>query len=93
MKATAFAIVSPQFFHDAGCTIPAPAGGIVGEQLHFRLWTIGFDRSQGKLDNEMTVQVLDKDKKEMLQKPLRLVAEKDDPGERPGAMDRGDLVG
>jgi hypothetical protein len=78
LKATEFAIVSPQFFHDAAYTAPAPAGGAVGEQLHFRLLTIGFDRSQGKIDNEMAVQVLDKDKKELLPKPLRLVAEKSD---------------
>jgi len=79
LKATEFAIVSPQFFHDAGFTVPAPAGGVVGEQLHFHLLTIGFDRAQGKIDNELTVQILDRDKKELLPKPLRMVAEKDDP--------------
>jgi hypothetical protein len=79
LKATEFAIVSPQFFHDGAYTVPAPAGGVVGEQLHFRLWTIGFDRSQGKIDNEMTVQVLDKANKELLPKPLRLAAEQEDP--------------
>jgi hypothetical protein len=78
IKATEFAIVSPQFFYDAGYTVPAPAGGVAGQYLHFRLWTIGFDRSQGKIDNEITVQVLDKDKKELLPKPLRYVAQKDD---------------
>jgi hypothetical protein len=78
LKATEYAVVSPQFFHDAAYTVPAPAGGVVGQQLHFRLLVIGFDRSQGKIDNEMSVQVLDKDKKELLPKPLRLVAEKDD---------------
>ncbi len=78
LKATEFAIVSPTFFHDAGATVPAPAGGVLGEQLHFRLYTIGFDRSQGKIDNELTVQVLDKDRKELIPKPLRLIAEKDD---------------
>lgn len=79
LKATEFAIVSPEFFHDAGCTLSAPAGGVVGDQLHFRVWVIGFDRSQGKIDNEMTVQVLDKDKKELMPRPLRMVAEQDDP--------------
>jgi hypothetical protein len=78
LKATEYAIVSPQFFHDAGYTVPAPAGGFVGEQLHFRLLVIGFDRSGGKIDNELTVQVLDKDKKELMPKPLRMTAKKDD---------------
>ena len=79
LKASEFAIVSPQFFRDAGYTIAAPPGGTVGELLNFRVWTIGFDRSQGKIDNEITVQVLDKDKKELLPKPLKYAAEKDDP--------------
>jgi hypothetical protein len=78
LKATEYAIVSPEFFHDAGHVVPAAAGGTVGQQLHFRLLTIGFDRSQGKIDSEMTVQVLDKDRKELLTKPLRMVAKKDD---------------
>ena len=78
LKATEFAIVSPQLFHDAGYTVPAPSGGIVGQQLHFRLLVIGFDRSKGKIDNELSVQVLDKDKKELMPKPLRMTAQKDD---------------
>lgn len=78
LKATEYAIVSPEFFHDAGHVVPAAAGGTVGQQLHFRLLTIGFDRSQGKIDSEMTVQVLDKGGKELLPQPLRMTAKKDD---------------
>jgi hypothetical protein len=78
LKATEFAIIAPRFFHDSSATVPAPAAGVVGQHLFFRFWTIGFDRSQGKLDNEMTVQVLDKAGKELLPKPLRLVAENND---------------
>jgi hypothetical protein len=72
------AVVSPQFFHDAARTVPAPAGGVVGQQLQFHLLVIGFDRSQGKLDEELTVRVLDKDKKELSPKPLRITAQKAD---------------
>src|SRR5262249_10176808 len=79
LKATEFAIVSPEFYYDADFAVPAPVAGVVGQSLHFRLWTFGFDRSQGKIDNEITVQVLDKDRKETLPRPLRYVAEKDDP--------------
>jgi len=79
LKATEFAIVSPEFFYDAGYTVPAPVGGMVGQALHFRLLTIGFDRSPGKIDEELTVQVLDKDKKALMPKPLRMVTEQDDP--------------
>ncbi len=78
LKATEFAIVSQQFFHDAASTVPAPAGGVVGQQLHFRLLVVGFDRSAGKLDEELVVRVFDKDKKELTPKPLRMAAQKDD---------------
>ncbi|HEX5272550.1 MAG TPA: hypothetical protein VFW33_18760, partial [Gemmataceae bacterium] len=78
LKETEFAIVSPQFFHDATHAVAAPAGGVVGQQLHFRLLVIGFDRSAGKLDEELVVRVFDKDKKELTPKPLRMTAEKTD---------------
>jgi hypothetical protein len=78
LKATEFAIVSPKFSYDEAGMVPAPAGGVLGQALHFKVFTVGFDRSQGKLDNEMTVQVLDRAGKELLPKPLRVTAEKDD---------------
>jgi hypothetical protein len=73
LKDTEFAIVSLGFFHDAAFTSPAPAGGVVGEAMHFRLAVIGSDRSQGKVDLELTGQVFDKDGKPMLSKPITIV--------------------
>jgi hypothetical protein len=78
LKATEFAIVSPQFFYDAKFTVPAPVGGVVGQQLHYRLWIIGFDRAGGKVVNDMTVEVFDKDNKVVQSKPVHFRVEDDD---------------
>jgi hypothetical protein len=79
VKATEFAIVAPEFFRDLNATVPASAGGVVGEQLHFRLVAIGLEHAGGKISTEMTAQVLDKTKKELMPKPLRIPSEIDDP--------------
>jgi hypothetical protein len=78
LKAMEYAIVSPAFFYDANFSVPAPAGGVVGQRLHYRLGVIGFDRSSGKIENEMMVEVLDKDGKLLQHKPLYFAAEKSD---------------
>ncbi len=69
-KEAAFAIVAPQFFYDADNKITAAAGGFAGQTLFFRLLVIGFDRTRARLEHEMTVQVLDAQKQEMLPKPI-----------------------
>jgi hypothetical protein len=58
-KAPAFTIVAPRFSYDDEGKVPAPLGGLVGQVLFFRLAVIGFDKSAGKIHNEMAVQVLD----------------------------------
>jgi hypothetical protein len=55
----AFAIVAPQFSYDADGKAPAPAGGLIGQTLYFKIKVIGFDRSQGKIDMRLAVRVLD----------------------------------
>jgi hypothetical protein len=55
----------------------APAGGIVGQQLHCFLWIIGFDRS-GKVATDITWEVFDKDKKPLQSKPVLFSVEDDD---------------
>jgi hypothetical protein len=73
LKQIEFAIVSPCFFHDSVHITEAPARGVVGENLFFRLGAIGFERSsRGSIDVEMTAQVLDQDKKPMLTKPIKV---------------------
>jgi hypothetical protein len=78
LKATEFAIVAPQFFYDDKFTVPAPVGGVVGQQLHYRMSIIGFHRATGKVVNEVAVEVLDKNKKVTQSKPLLFSVEEDD---------------
>jgi len=73
-----FAIVAPRFFHDAENKAPSPIGGLVGESLHFRLKSIGFERGGGKIDNEMLVDVLDAGGKSVLTKPIHAELVTDD---------------
>ena len=76
-----FALVAPQFFYDADAKVPAPAGGLVGQTLHLRLKAVDFDRSQGKIDTEMKMQVLDSLGRETMPKPLLVALKTDDPRE------------
>ncbi len=69
LKAEEFAIVSPRFFHDPEGRVPASAGGRPGQTLTFRLVGIGVDRSQGKVDCTLDVQVLDAAGKEVIARP------------------------
>lgn len=78
-KLAGFRIVAPQFSYDAEGKVPAPAGGLVGQILHFRLQGIGFDKEQGKIDASMNVQVLDVQGKEMLPKPILAELRSEDP--------------
>lgn len=72
VKPAAFAVINPQFFHDSQGKIAAPAGGHVNQTLFFRTQLIGFDHSQKKIETKMSLQVLDKDGKELM--PQALVA-------------------
>lgn len=65
-KPVEFAIVAPHFFLDKEGKLAAPAGGLAGQQIFLRCRAIGIDFSQGKVDAEMRVQVLDADGKEMM---------------------------
>ena len=71
LKARAFTSVSQRFFADADRKVPSGAGGIVGQNLHFRLGVIGFDRSQGRIETGMDLEILDETGKEVLTRPLQ----------------------
>lgn len=78
LKATEFAIVSPRFYYDDKFKVSAPVGGVVGQQLHFQLLVIGFDRASGKVANQMNVEVFDRDKKVVQSRPLQALVESAD---------------
>src|SRR5262249_25819150 len=71
LKPTTFTSVSQRFFADAERKVPCGAGGIVGQNLHMRLGVIGFDRSKGRIETHMDLEVLDESGKEVLTRPLR----------------------
>ncbi len=50
--------------------MPAPCGGIVGQQLHFRVHVFGCDKSSGKFACEFSHQVFDVAGKPLLEKPV-----------------------
>jgi len=77
-RAPEFAIVAPRFFHDKDHKAAAPVGGRAGQILFFQLKSIGFDRSQGKIDNQMKVEVLDEQGKNVLPKPILVEFSTDD---------------
>jgi hypothetical protein len=54
-----FALVSTRFYYDQATTIPAPAGGLQGQDLHFQVEVLGEDRSQGKAHLVFEMHVLD----------------------------------
>jgi hypothetical protein len=71
-------IVALEFFHDADGKLPTSTNLTPGEPLYIRLRAIGFDRTQGKIHTQLTVQTLDADGKENLPKPLLIDLRQED---------------
>lgn len=71
-------IVALEFFHDADGKLPTSTNLTLGEPLHLRLRVIGFERGQGKIRTQLTVQTLDGDGKENLPKPLLIDLRQED---------------
>jgi hypothetical protein len=59
--------------------VPAPAGGLVSQTLYFKLRAIGFDRTQGKIDSDMALDVLDAAGKPVMPRPIRARVQNDQP--------------
>lgn len=68
---TAFTTVSQRFFMDDEGRVPGPAGGVVGQTLYFRFGLIGFNRSKGRVETRMDLEVLDEGGKQVLARPLK----------------------
>ncbi len=71
-------IVALEFFHDADGKLPTSTNLTLGEPLHIRLRVIGFDRGQGKIHTQLTVQTLDAAGRENLPKPLLIDLRQED---------------
>ena len=72
-----FAIVSPHFFYDEEGKAPARAGGTVGQVLFVRLQCIGFDKSSGRIETAMSIQLLDEKERPVLPKAVEAVVRED----------------
>jgi hypothetical protein len=73
------AIVGFRFFYDAEGKIPASGAGLRSENLHFRFRVVGFDRSHGKINTQMTMNVQDQSGKDTMPKPVQAAIANDDP--------------
>ncbi|MCE9534532.1 MAG: hypothetical protein K8T89_25930 [Planctomycetes bacterium] len=78
-KPISFQIVAIRFWRDPDGKIPAPAGGMVGESVHFKLRVIGFDKSKKKVQTTLSITVLDDKGKPVHEKPQIIKAELNNP--------------
>ena len=78
-KETEFALVAVRFSADAEGRVPSPVGGTMSQTLFLRARGVGFDKSTGELDIEMTIQVFDAKDKPVMPKPIRTVVHSEDP--------------
>jgi hypothetical protein len=78
LKGAIFTSVSQRFFLDAEGKVPSGAGGIVGQDLHYRIGVIGFDRSKGRIETHMDLEILDEHGKEILTRPSKATYKNED---------------
>ena len=77
-KEREFALVAVRFSQDPENKVPAAVGGVVSQTLYFKARGVGFDKSTGELDVEMTIQVFDSTGKPVMPKPIRSVVHNED---------------
>ena len=74
-----FVIVGMSFFRDADGTVPASAGGEIGEDVHLRCRVIGFDRSRQRIEVALNLQVVDEKGRPLFDDALEAVVSEDNP--------------
>lgn len=78
-KDSEFALVAMRFSQDPDGRVPAPVGGVVSQTLYMRARGVGFDKSKGEIDVEMTIEIFDAKGKPTMPKPIRSVVHNEDP--------------
>jgi hypothetical protein len=78
LLATEFAVLAPQYFYDEQGTIAAPNGGPLGKSLYLQVKSIGFDRTKGRIDSEMTIDLLNSQRQRVTHKPIHAEVRSDD---------------
>lgn len=71
-KKSELAITNLVLFQDKEGKLPSSGTVVLGQQLHFRLLAVGFDRTKPQLKQVMLVQTLDKEGRELAPKPIRV---------------------
>ncbi len=77
-KEKKFALVAMRFSQDPQGKVPAAVGGVASQTLYFKARGVGFDKSTGELDLEMTIEVFDSKGKPVMPKPIRSVVHNED---------------
>jgi hypothetical protein len=73
------AIVKPRFSYDQQGESSSSLNVSLGQKIYYHLVAVGFDRSQKKIDMELSMQLLDEKGTELLPKALVVPAKSDDP--------------
>ncbi len=68
VKPTELALVSPRFFYDEKRTCRAPLSGSINQRIFFDCDVIGEDRSQGKIDLNASIELVDAAGKSVFQR-------------------------
>ena len=66
-----FRVARVQCFYDTAGTIPAPAAPDVGKVLHVKVQVAGFDRSTGRIDTGIAIQLVDHQGRAMLPRAVQ----------------------
>jgi hypothetical protein len=80
---TIFTSVSQRFFMDPDGKVPGATSGIVGQTLYYRFGLIGFDRSTGRVETRMELEVLDDEGRQVLTTPSKITYKNEDRGVTP----------
>jgi hypothetical protein len=78
LKEATFTSVSQRFFLDAEGKVPSGVSGIVGQAIYYRLGVIGFDRSKGRIQTNLDVEILDRDGKKVSAIPVKAAFNNED---------------
>jgi hypothetical protein len=68
-KPTSFQILATRFYRDAEGKTPAPAGGLVGETVYFKLRVVGFHKANNRVEATLTPQLIDEAGKPVAERP------------------------
>jgi hypothetical protein len=78
LRQATFTSVSQRFFLDADGKVSGGAGGIVGQAIYYRIGVIGFDRSKGRIQTNLDVEILDRDGNKVLAQPIKATFKNED---------------